>query len=260
MVDGATPTDGATPVVVHVQSGRLVYDDALLFDGLSLTLKAGVTTCLLGSSGIGKSSLLRLIAGLGPVAAGSRVWCGDGGPVVERIAYMDQRDLLLPWLSVLDNVTLGSRLRGQRPHRDRALSLLRQVGLSRQASDRPVTLSGGMRQRAALARTLMEDRAIVLMDEPFSSLDTLTRMRLQELAAGLLQMRTVLLVTHDPMEALRLGERIHVMSGRPARLDQPLVPPGKPPRDPTSEMLISLHRDLLMRLRAAQAAPAGAAA
>ena len=123
-----------------------------------------------------------------------------------------------------------------------------------------MTLSGGMRQRAALARTLMEDRAIVLMDEPFSSLDTLTRMRLQELAAGLLQMRTVLLVTHDPMEALRLGERIHVMSGRPARLDQPLVPPGKPPRDPTSEMLISLHRDLLMRLRAAQAAPAGAAA
>ena len=109
-------------------------------------------------------------------------------------------------------------------------------------------LSGGERQRLALARTLMEDRPIVLMDEPFSSLDVLTRLLLQDLAAELLAERTVLLVTHDPMEALRLGHRIFVMSGSPALLGAPLEPAGAPPRDAAQVSRSDAYRDLLARL------------
>jgi putative hydroxymethylpyrimidine transport system ATP-binding protein len=108
-----------------------------------------------------------------------------------------------------------------------------------------------MRQRVALARTLMEDRAVVLMDEPFSAVDALTRARLQTLAASLLAGRTVILVTHDPMEALRLGHGIHVLSGRPATLDDPLRPPGPPPRDQADPALLALYRELMARLEAA---------
>ncbi len=136
----------------------------------------------------------------------------DGAGLDGRIALMAQQDLLLPWLSVRDNVLLGHRLRGAsraelRRLREPAAALLARVGLERDADRLPGTLSGGMRQRAALARTLMEDRPIVLMDEPFSALDVVTRHRLQDLAAELLVGRTVLLVTHNPLEALRLGHR-----------------------------------------------------
>ena len=109
---------------------------------------------------------------------------------------------------------------------ERARELLAMVGLAGTERALPATLSGGMRQRVALARTLMEDRPIILMDEPFSSLDAITRYQLQALAADMLSGRTVLLVTHDPLEALRLGHRIHVLSGRPAELDGAIEPAG----------------------------------
>jgi putative hydroxymethylpyrimidine transport system ATP-binding protein len=161
---------------------------------------------------------------------------------------MGQTDGLLPWLTVLDNVTLGARLRGQRPDLDRAGDLLQAVALEDRAGDRPAVLSGGQRQRVALARTLMEDRPLVLMDEPFSALDAITRARLQELAARLLAGRTVLLVTHDPLEALRLGHRIHVMAGLPARIEPAIVPAGMPPRDLADPDLLTLQAELLRRL------------
>jgi putative hydroxymethylpyrimidine transport system ATP-binding protein len=219
----------------------------VLFEELELELAGGLTTCLLGPSGVGKSSLLRLLAGLGPAPTGC-VQCDDGGPLAGRSAYMDQRDLLLPWLSGRDNVTLGARLRGDKPDRARADELLARVGLEDRQKDRPAMLSGGERQRLALARTLMEDRPIVLMDEPFSSLDALTRLKLQDLAAELLAGRTVLLVTHDPMEALRLGHRIFVMKGSPARLGTPLEAAGPPPRDAARVSRGEAYRDLLHRL------------
>ena len=138
----------------------------------------------------------------------------------------------------------------------RARALLARVGLSGHEGDRPAKLSGGMRQRVALARTLMEDRPVVLMDEPFSALDAITRYQLQALAAELLAGRTVLLVTHDPLEALRLGHRVQVMAGRPARLDDALEPAGAPPRDPGEPELLTLQAELLKRLSRAQGAGA----
>ena len=236
---------------VRVEGARFGFEGTLLFDGLELALERGRWTCLLGPSGVGKSSLLRVIAGLERLESGSLDVLG-GAPV----AYMAQQDLLMPWLSTLGNVSLGARLRGEKPDRARAFAMLERVGLGGEADALPRTLSGGMRQRVALARTLMEDRPIVLMDEPFSALDAITRARLQELASGLLAGRTVLLVTHDPLEALRLGERIYVMAGRPASLQHAAAPDGSPPRRPGDRSLQALHAELLERLTAADEAGA----
>ncbi|MBM3490383.1 MAG: ABC transporter ATP-binding protein [Alphaproteobacteria bacterium] len=231
----------------------LAYGGRAVFQDLALTLQGGEITCLLGPSGVGKSSLLRLIAGLGASGAVGQVSAGDGQPLVGRVAFMDQRDLLLPWLNVLGNVTLGQRLRGQPIDAERALAMLRAVGLAEVAGLWPAALSGGMRQRAALARTLMEDRPFVLMDEPFSQLDALTRTMVQDLAGRLLGGRTVLLVTHDPWEALKLGHTVLVLAGNPARLGPPLRPPGPPPRPPAEPGLLALYRVLLQRLGQAPA-------
>ena len=248
----------ASPFSVFVRSARLSFGGRPLFDGLDLTLAGGRWTCLLGPSGVGKSTLLRLILGLeGPTGEGGVVKCSDGQRLAGRAAFMAQSDLLFPWLSVIDNVTLGSRLRGgRRDRRDverRARQLLSRVGLAENAGDLPETLSAGMRQRTALVRTLMEDRPVVLMDEPFSALDAITRLRLQNMAAELLEGRTVLLVTHDPLEALRLGHRIHILSGRPGRLDDALQPAGAPPRNVAQPGLLAMQGDLLQRLEAASA-------
>ncbi len=242
---------------ILVRASRLAFGRRVVFDGLTLRLKAGRWTCLLGPSGVGKSSLLRLIAGLLPGSGDSLAACADGRPLGGRIAYMAQEDLLLPWLDVLGNVTFGHRLRREKRSgdlRDRALSLLERVGLQGRWADRPDTLSGGMRQRVALVRTVLENRPLVLMDEPFSALDAITRVRLQDLFAELLRGRTVLLVTHDPLEALRLGHRIHVLAGSPASLGSPLEPPGDPPRDLLNPDVLRLQGELLARLSEASGA------
>jgi putative hydroxymethylpyrimidine transport system ATP-binding protein len=236
---------------VKVTGATLVYRDRVLFQDLGFELAGGGWTCLLGTSGVGKTSLVRLIAGLMP--GGARIVAGDGGPLAGRLAYMAQQDLLLPWLGVLDNVLLGARLRREPTGAEavgRARALLEHVGLGDHLAALPAALSGGMRQRAALVRTLIEDRPVVLMDEPFSAVDAITRLRLQDLAAELLRGRTVLLVTHDPLEALRLGHRVHVMAGQPATIGPAIKPPGSPPRPVTAPPLLELQAELLRRLTA----------
>ncbi len=252
-----TRPHGQEPLGVSIHAARLDYGDEPLFADLDFTIEAGVWTCVLGPSGVGKTSLLRLIAGLVEPWEGSRITCTDGVKLAGRTAFMAQQDLLLPWLTSLQNVLLGERLRGngdRQTTNTKARELLSLVGLSGKERALPATLSSGQRQRVALARTLMEDRQVVLMDEPFSALDAITRHRHQELAAELLEGRTVLLVTHDPLEALRLGRRIHVMSGRPAVLDQALSPAGKPPRDVAEPAIQRQHAELLTRLAAAKEA------
>ena len=219
-----------------------------------LAVPGGQVTALLGPSGYGKSTLLRLAAGLLAVPAGGAVAAEDGRPLTGRIAYMAQQDLLVPWRDLLGNVVMGAHLRGEAPDLDRARGLLAAVGLTpADAAKRPAQLSGGMRQRAALARTLMEDRPIVLMDEPFSAVDAPTRHRLQSLSARLLAGRTVLLVTHDPLEALRLADHIHVLGGNPATPSEVPVPAGAPPRPAADPALLAAQAALLERLAEAAA-------
>ncbi len=184
-----------------------------LFERADLTMNAGKWTCLLGKSGVGKSTILRLILGLETAGRFDGVIkADDGRPIAGRASYMAQSDLLLPWLNVRENVVLGARLRGEKPDFDKADQMIARVGLPAQSAQKPTSLSGGMRQRAALARTLMEDRPIVLLDEPFSALDASTRADMQDLTAEVLQDKTVLLVTHDPAEACRLGHNITLLS------------------------------------------------
>ena len=235
---------------IDLRDITLGYDGAPLFEGLDFHLEAGRCTCLLGPSGVGKSSLLRVIARLLPIDRGN-IRCSDGRPIEGRLAWMGQTDGLLPWLTVRDNVGLGSRLRGEPSERERADGLMQSLDIEALADRLPQTLSGGQRQRVALARTLMENRPIVLMDEPFSALDAITRARLQALAAGALAGRTVLLVTHDPLEALRLGHRIHVMTGMPATFEPAIAPNGEPPRALDDRELLDLQALLLERLAGA---------
>lgn len=232
------------PPGLQIRNLALRYDSRTIFEKLDLDIKGGEFVVLLGTSGVGKSSLVKIIAGLAKPSEGS-VAASDGLPLHHRIAYMGQQDLLYPWLNVIQNVMLGSRLRREKGDRPRALDLLARVGLADRATALPSQLSGGMRQRAAIARTLYEDRPIVLMDEPFSALDTFTRARVQDLAAELLQGRTALLITHDPLEACRLGHHLVVLSGHPARLGAPISIHGPTPRAPDDEELLQTQGHLM---------------
>jgi len=248
------------PPGIAVGVPHLALNGTVLFESFRFHLDAGRWTCLLGPSGVGKTTLLRLIAG---TLEGALVVTDDGRGLEGRIAFMAQQDLLLPWLRVLDNALLGYRLRGElrarrRELEDRARALLARLGLGRHLDALPAELSGGMRQRAALARTLLEERPVVLMDEPFSALDAISRFRLQDLAARLLDRHTVLLVTHSPLEALRLGHRIFVLGGRPVEAREIPAPPSPPPRDPAEQSVLRLEGELLRELAASDERMEGA--
>lgn len=219
-----------------------------VFGPIDMTLPAGQWTCVLGRSGVGKSTLLRLIADLTCAGAfDGEISASDRGTLAGRVSVMAQADLLLPWLSVLENIVLGARLRGQPPDMDKAGHLLARVGLASHAHKKPAALSGGMRQRTALARTLMEDRPVALLDEPFSALDASTRADMQELAAEVLAGKTVLLVTHDPAEAVRLGHQIIVLTPDGAQTWP--VPQIAPIRDQYATGTIACQAALLAHLR-----------
>lgn len=237
-----------TPAPGISVEGQATIDGALLFAPLTLTMAAGQWTCLLGGSGVGKSTVLRLIAGLATGADfEGRITATDQADVIPRVAYMAQDDLLLPWATVRKNIALGARLRGERPDETRLDRLLGRVGLSDHADKKPSELSGGQRQRVALARTLMEDKPIILLDEPFSALDARTRADMQDLAVELLKGRTVLLVTHDPGEAARLGHTIMVMSRKGLTHCSP--PTQEPPRRVDDSEALAAQGALLRLLR-----------
>lgn len=232
---------------IEVRDLTLRFGSRVIFEKLNFHIEGGTFVAMLGASGAGKTSLLKIIAGLTTATSGS-VIASDGLPVSGRIAYMGQQDLLYPWLSVMENITLGSRLRGEQADLTWATHLLERVGLDGHGNDRPAVLSGGMRQRAAIARTLYERQPIVLMDEPFSALDTLTRTTIQTLAAELLADHTVLLITHDPMEACRLSHRLLVLSRHPAGIDDSHHINGQPPRSPDDPFLLKSQAALLQQL------------
>ena len=228
--------------------GTQFVDGVRLFGHIDVHLPAGQWTCVLGRSGVGKSTLLRLIAGLTVADEfDGNISASDGIALTNRTSVMSQSDLLLPWLSVLENTVLGARLRGQVPDFDRAENMLIRVGLADHMQKKPNALSGGMRQRTALARTLMEDRPVALLDEPFSALDASTRADMQELAAEVLLGKTVLLVTHDPAEAVRLGHQIMVLTPNAI---QPWPTPDMPPiRDQYAPTTVACQAALLAYLR-----------
>lgn len=227
--------------------GSAKIGDSPIFQSLDLLVAAGQWTCLLGSSGVGKSTVLKLFAGLAEHVSFTGNFGADNGALEGRIALMAQSDLLLPWLSVAENVALGAKLRGEVSDWERVATVLERVGLADKSNRKPGELSGGQRQRVALARTLMEDRPVVLLDEPFSALDAKNRSLMQELAAEVLEDRTVLLVTHDPAEAARLGHMINVMT--PSGIEAVTPPAGDVPRGLDDDNVLRVQAALLARLR-----------
>jgi len=215
--DGRTAISPRNSVVIRNLSkvhGR-GKDAILALDGLSLTVAPGEFVCLVGASGCGKSTLLSLVAGLDQPTTGEIEVVG-GNP-----ALMFQEAALFPWLTVSQNIELALRLRGvpRRERPARARELLAKVHLTDSVKRRPHQLSGGMRQRVALARTLALDTPVLLMDEPFGALDAMTRDVLHDELERIWrdQNLSILFVTHDVREAVRLGDRVVLLSSRPGR-------------------------------------------
>lgn len=206
---------------VEIRQLTLSFADKPLFVDFNFDIAHARWSAVLGRSGVGKSTLLRVIAGLEQNALKSgKITFKHCRNYQQKFAFMAQNDGLFPWLSVLDNVQLAQHLQGikNQASRQQALSLLEQVQLADYQHKPCYQLSGGQRQRVALARTLMQSSDLILMDEPFSALDVVTRQQLYQLATTLLAEKTVLLVTHDPQEALQLCDDIFVLQKQTDRV------------------------------------------
>ena len=226
-------------------SGDVFIKQKKLFSLNDFNIIPKCWNCILGSSGIGKSTLLRLIAGIETQA--SLIGEIKFNKQEKNIAFMAQDDLLLPWASVFENICLGSRLRNEKINKYKVEELIFRVGLNGQNNKKPHMLSGGERQRVALARTLMENKKIILLDEPFSALDVKTRSEMQELAFELLSDHSILLVTHDPAEAARLGKHISIIKEN--GFEEIEIPNFKLPRNIDDKIMLKIQGKLLKRLR-----------
>ncbi len=224
-----------------------------VFSGLDLKLEPGRFKVLVGPSGCGKSTLFDGLTGVVGLDCGTISWQGRPLPHLgAHAAYMQQKDLLLPWLSLLDNALLpvSAVKKNNGDFREKALDLFRRLGLEGFESHRPGQVSGGMRQRCALVRTLMFDRDLVFLDEPLSALDAITRRGLQNLLL-LLQTefgKTILMITHDIDEALVLADEIYLLSPRPMRIKQAIPLNTPKPRKLNDPQLMDIKEYCLSRL------------
>src|SRR4051812_4588 len=229
---------------VTVTGVRKAFGDVVALDGVDLRVPAGSLTAIVGPSGCGKSTLLALLCGLE---------AADTGTVsAPAAALMPQRDALLPWLSALDNAALALRVAGTAKGEARRAAHARfeQFGLAGFERSRPAALSGGMRQRVAFLRTLLAGRPLLCLDEPFASLDALTRAQAQGWLAEALarEPRTALLVTHDVEEAVLLADRVVLLSPRPGRVVSVLEVGLPRPRSRTDLAVVELRERALAAL------------
>ncbi|HEV7400975.1 MAG TPA: ABC transporter ATP-binding protein [Solirubrobacterales bacterium] len=253
---------GAACASIAIRDLGHAYGELQTIERLDLAIPAHGVLGLVGPSGCGKSTLLELIAGLQEPSRGEVEVGGANDPAgrLRRCAFMPQRDLLLPWLSAIDNAALALRNRGVRRAQARreAGSYFERFGLNGFEDVAPAELSGGMRQRVAFLRTLVADKPVLALDEPFASLDAITRAEMQEWLAKALAAhpRTVVLVTHDVEEALYLCDRVAVLSARPARVVEELAAPV--PRAADRDAAVTSPEFVVTRERAMRALRDGA--
>lgn len=190
---------------------------------ISMDIKEGEFVSVIGPSGCGKSTLFNLISGLEKPTTGDILL--DGNSIIDKkgfVGYMPQKDYLLPWRTILDNIILGMEIQGKNKNEARkiATGYLNIFGLKSFENEYPLSLSGGMKQRAALLRTILLQNDLLLLDEPFASLDEITRMHMQQWLLDIWHRykHTILFVTHNVDEAIYLSDRIYVLSPRPARI------------------------------------------
>lgn len=259
MVPGATDADGhggSRPPKLAIRGLTCRFGDLLALSDVNLEVSTGEFVCILGASGCGKSTLFNAVSGLLHATSGQIAL--DGRDVSNRpgqVGYMLQKDLMMPWRTVLGNITLAASLTRGANETDRvdAAALAARYGLGEFLNHYPHALSGGMRQRVAMMRTIAAGRQVMLLDEPFGALDAQTRLGMQQ---WLLQVwrdlgRTIMFVTHDVDEAIFLADRIVVMTPRPGRIAEIL--PVDLPRPRTLDCLttstfIALKREIMGRL------------
>jgi NitT/TauT family transport system ATP-binding protein len=239
--------------VLEVLDFSLELGGAQLLDGASLRLSGGAFGVIVGRSGGGKTSFLKALTGLLPRRTGKIRWKRKEVENLARLAAsMRQKDLLLPWATLEENVLLPALISGRVGPGERQLAreLLERFGLGEFGNSLPGRVSGGMRQRCALARTIFSGRDILLLDEPLSSLDALTRSHLQReiLRLQVEFGRTVLMVTHDAEEALLLGDRIFVFHGVHGGIEERLNLSGEKPREADAPVVVSNRKVLLEAL------------
>ena len=234
--------------IAQIQNLNLDFKGKKLFNNLNFDILENKTTALLGSSGVGKSTLLRCIADL------EIENITDGKILLKKgtnIAWLSQENSLYPWLSILDNVQLYHHLKGTKTKQtlQKAKELLSQVNMSKHFNKKTYELSGGQKQRVALARTLMQDANLILMDEPFAALDAITKIQLQDLTCHLLKDKTVVLVTHDPQEAIKLANHIYILKNQPVILEKVASLEGTLPHQLSNEKLWNLQEELISKLQ-----------
>lgn len=237
--------------MLEVQGLTIKAGAASLVEDLSLNLTEGSLICLIGPSGCGKSSVVKWLAGV--LAPELRV---QGRASLEKrtvalphsdIAYQPQQNTLFPWLTIRENAQLGLEIKGmdRRTANDRVRELFPTFGLQGHEDSFPHQLSGGMQQRVAFLRTIVQDARVLLLDEPFSALDAVTRLRMQDWLIERLaeRPRAVLMVTHDLYEATQMADRVLVMAGAPGRIIADI--PIAPPRNERSEAALAEVRSML---------------
>ncbi|MBN2429009.1 MAG: ABC transporter ATP-binding protein [Deltaproteobacteria bacterium] len=230
------------------------FPDLNVLENFSLTVPRNGFTALVGPSGCGKSTFFDVLTGVENKDSGDIRWLGESmANLGKKAAYMQQKDLLLPWLSLLDNALLPTRIQGgnRRESREKALAHFQRLGLGGFENYTPQKVSGGMRQRCALVRTLMFETELVLLDEPLSALDAITRRSLQSLLL-LLQSefkKTILMITHDVEEALLLADEVFVLSQLPMQVRECFVPSIPKPRKGSDPELIRIKEHILEELQ-----------
>jgi ABC-type nitrate/sulfonate/bicarbonate transport system ATPase subunit len=232
------------------------FEDTSVLEGISLQLKNKEFVSILGPSGSGKSTIFNIVSGLlkpdgGEVAIEGENYTGRTG----RVSYMYQKDLLLPWRKVIDNTSLPLLVKGMKKQqaREAAAPFFKVFGLEGFEHKYPFQLSGGMRQRAALLRTYMFSKDIMLLDEPFGGLDAITRAKMHQWLLEVLQQleTSILFITHDIEEAIYLSDRVYILSERPAVVKKEIVIDLERPRGReilTSKEFIDLKAEILSLL------------
>ncbi|BCN53368.1 ATP-binding cassette domain-containing protein [Rhodococcus hoagii] len=230
--------------VVELATVTKSFGTRRVLDGIDLAVRQGEFVSVIGPSGCGKSTVFGIVAGLDSPDSGS--------VSAPTCAHMPQKDLLFPWRSVLENTALGLEVQRlpKKQARARAAELFPRFGLAGFEDARPHQLSGGMRQRAALLRTVVQDRSVLLLDEPFGALDSLTRTEMQTWLQDVWQQYrwTVLMITHDVREAVFLSDRVIVLSARPATVRREVVVDLPRPRElpiVTSPEFAAVERELI---------------
>ncbi|WP_423395923.1 ABC transporter ATP-binding protein [Burkholderia sp. LMG 21824] len=240
-----TAADTTTPLL-DLRIARKRHGDRTILADVALQVARGEIVCVVGPSGCGKSTLLRIVAGLDTDFRGNVTLGGIAldGPS-PRVGVIFQEPRLLPWLSIADNVGFAAGPQGGRE--PSVARLLDEVGLAAVARQLPATLSGGMAQRAAIARGLFGEPDLLLLDEPFSAVDAITRMRLQTLLLDVVERHRMaaIVVTHDLDEALYLGDRVLMLAPNPGRIDDEIHVEVARPRDRRDPTLAGLRARLL---------------